>query len=175
MSSLPSPPCARSRMKQLLWHLPLTLAGCQPRSLVVTLHFWYSSEFRQDGKWSCTEQVLLFLLPRYCFSSESCRQLFKAECYPPLMYACVWEGEMRYWAGEQARPPQSQLRSNILTCSKRTLRYVAKNSPRRFFFSCQTVRSVSCFQQGEFCNIWWEVGAVPQHNLNILHCLISNF
>lgn len=49
---------------------------------MVTLHFWYSSEFRQDGKWSRTEQVLLFLQLHYCFSSESCRHLFKAECYP---------------------------------------------------------------------------------------------
>lgn len=48
----------------------------------MTLHFWYSPEFRQDGKQSCTEQVLLFLLPHYCCSSESCRQLFKAEYYP---------------------------------------------------------------------------------------------
>lgn len=132
----PSPPCTRSRMEQLLWHLPGRLAGCGPRSLMVTLHFWYSLEFRQDGKWSCTEQVPVFpLLFHYCFSSESCRHLLKAECYPVSRVPVCGKVGRGKWDTElvRTRPLQSQPCSSISVCSERTWSSVAKNSTRRFF------------------------------------------
>lgn len=103
---------------------------------VVTLHFWYSLEFRQDGKWSCTEQVPLFpLLFHYCFSSESCRHLLKAECYPVSRVPVCGKVGRGKWDTElvRTRPLQSQPCSSISVCSERTWSSVAKNSTRRFF------------------------------------------
>lgn len=75
------------------------------RSLVVTLHFWYSPEFRQSGKWSCTEQVPLFLLPHCCFTSESCRHFHRAECFPiSCMRGCEGGIEILSWWMNQNPP-----------------------------------------------------------------------
>lgn len=174
MSFPPSPPCTRSRMKQLFWHLPWVLAGCQLGAL------WWRCIFgtlRSSGRvgsgaaqsrYRCS-CCLIAALPQRVAGTFTGLNVFPSH---------VWEvvkGELRYWAGGWTRIPQSEPCSSISVCSKRMLKYKAKNSTRRVFSSYQTVCSAACFQQGEFCNIQWEVGAVPQHNLNTLHCLISNF
>lgn len=147
-----SHPCTRSRMKQL-WHLSSALPAeepCGDAAFLVLLWVQAGWEVELHGVGAAVPAASSLLL------LQEPQAAFQAWMLPCLVCVCVWEGETRYWAGDQARLSQSQPCSSISVCSKRALRYVAKNSTR-FFSLTKQYPQLCVFSRDSFviCSEGW--------------------